>query len=80
MAEDAESQLSRLRAQVDALRRERVTPALASAAETAGSAIHDATETARHQAEALSVRVRQHPLLAVLIALAIGLVIGRALR
>jgi ElaB/YqjD/DUF883 family membrane-anchored ribosome-binding protein len=78
--EDATTQIARLREQVEALMKERITPVLADAASRAESAVHGATGAVREQAEALSGRVREQPMVAILIAAGIGFVIGRAMR
>jgi ElaB/YqjD/DUF883 family membrane-anchored ribosome-binding protein len=78
--EDATAQIARLREQVEALMKERVTPALAEAAGRAETAMYSAAGAVRDQAEAVSGRVREAPLVAILIAAGIGFVIGRALR
>lgn len=75
-AEDAAEQIAKLRAQVEMLMKERVNPALsdlAGRAETAMGAMKD-------QSEALSGRVRDNPLVSILVALAVGYGIGRVLR
>jgi ElaB/YqjD/DUF883 family membrane-anchored ribosome-binding protein len=75
-AEDAAAQIARLREQVEVLMRERINPALADVAgraETAMGAMKD-------QAEAVSGQVRDRPITAVLVALAVGFAIGRVLR
>ncbi len=74
--EDAAEQIAKLREQVEQLMRERVTPALADAAARAESAV----VTARDQAQAMSGRVRERPLAAMLVATAIGFALGRVLR
>jgi ElaB/YqjD/DUF883 family membrane-anchored ribosome-binding protein len=79
-AYDAKEQIAQLRRQVEQLMSERVTPALADAAQRAEMAARNATELAREQAEAVSSRVREQPLLAVLIAAATGFLIGRLSR
>ena len=74
--EDAAAQIAKLREQVEVLMRERISPALADVAgraETAMGAVKD-------QAEALSGQVRERPIVAVLVALAVGFAIGRSLR
>jgi ElaB/YqjD/DUF883 family membrane-anchored ribosome-binding protein len=74
--EDAAEQIAKLREQVEILMRERITPALADVAgraETAMGAVKD-------QAEAISGRVRDQPLVAVLVAVAVGFALGRVLR
>lgn len=78
--DDATAQIARLREQVEALMKERVTPAVADIAGRAEQAVYGATSVARDQAEAMSNRVREQPLLALVIAAAVGFVIGRATR
>ena len=78
--DDAQAQIERLRAQMDTLMKDRVTPAIADFAGRAESAVNSASGSVKHQAEAVSSRVRQQPLIAILIAAAIGWVIGRAMR
>ena len=78
--EDATAQIARLREQVETLMKERITPALADAAGRAESAVYGATGAVREQAEALSGRVRDQPIVAILIAAGIGFVLGRAMR
>ena len=79
-AEDAATQITRLRTQVESLMRDRVTPALADAAGRAESAMHAASDKVREQSETVAGKVREQPLLAVLLAAAIGYVLGRATR
>jgi ElaB/YqjD/DUF883 family membrane-anchored ribosome-binding protein len=57
-----------------------VTPILADAAGRAEAAARQATDLAREQAEAVSSRVREQPLLAVLIAGVAGYLVGRLFR
>jgi ElaB/YqjD/DUF883 family membrane-anchored ribosome-binding protein len=78
--EDATTQIARLREQVEALMKDRVTPALADAAGRAESAMYGAADVVREQADNVSGRVREQPLLAILIAAGIGFVLGRAIR
>ena len=74
------AQIARLREQVEALMKDRVTPAVADAAGRAESAMYAAADTVRDQAEVVSGKVREQPLLAVLIAAGVGYVLGRATR
>jgi ElaB/YqjD/DUF883 family membrane-anchored ribosome-binding protein len=76
-SEGATEQITRLREQVEALMRDRVTPAVTDAAGRAEDAVHRAAGAVRDQAETVSSTVRSHPLPAVLIAAAIGFVLGR---
>jgi ElaB/YqjD/DUF883 family membrane-anchored ribosome-binding protein len=78
--EDTHAQIARLREQVEALMRDRVTPALADAAGRAESAVYGAADTVRDQAEMVSGKVREQPLTAILIAAAIGYIFGRVTR
>ena len=78
--EDAAAQIAWLREQVEALMKDRVAPAVAEAAGSAASAMHDAAGAVREQAEAVSGMVREQPLLAILIAAAVGYVLGRTTR
>ena len=79
-SEDAHVQIARLREQVEALMKDRVTPAVADAAGRAESAVYGAAGAVRDQAEMVSGKVREQPLVAVLIAAGIGYVLGRATR
>jgi ElaB/YqjD/DUF883 family membrane-anchored ribosome-binding protein len=78
--DETTDQIARLRAQVEALMNERVTPVVADAAERAESVIHDAASMVREQADAVSGKVREQPLLSILIAAAVGYVFGRVTR
>jgi ElaB/YqjD/DUF883 family membrane-anchored ribosome-binding protein len=78
--DDAQAQIVRLREQVEALMKDRVTPAVADFAGRAESAVHTASGAVRDQAEAMSGRVQSQPLLAIVIAAAAGWIIGRVMR
>ncbi|HET6305762.1 MAG TPA: hypothetical protein VFG12_01170 [Rhodopila sp.] len=78
--EDAQAQIVRLREQVEALMKDRVTPAVAGFADRAESAVHSASGMVRDQANVVSGRVKEQPLVAILVAVAVGWVIGRAMR
>jgi len=78
--EDAQAQIARLREQVEALMKDRVTPAVAEFAGRAESAVRSASGVARDQAQAVSGRVRDQPLIAIMIAAAVGWIIGRVMR
>jgi ElaB/YqjD/DUF883 family membrane-anchored ribosome-binding protein len=86
-APDANAEIAQLREQVKTLMSERVGPALSQAADTAkqyaASATQyasDAREIYADQAEALSERVREAPVMAVLIAAGVGYILGRIAR
>jgi ElaB/YqjD/DUF883 family membrane-anchored ribosome-binding protein len=78
--EDANTQIARLREQVEVLMKDRVTPAVAEVAGRAETAVYGAAGVVRDQAEAISGRVRDQPLVAILVAAGIGFVLGRAMR
>ena len=77
VADDAQDELARLRGQVERLMQERVTPALAGAADQVSDYANRARDAIEDQAETLSETVRERPLLAVGIAVAAGYLIGR---
>ncbi len=76
-ADDAREELAKLRAQVERLMQERVTPALAGAADQMQDYASRARETIEDQADALSETVRERPLVAVAVAAVGGYLIGR---
>lgn len=76
-AQEAKEQIAQLREQVQQLMSERVTPVLADAAGRAEDAARRAREFTTDQAEALSERVRDQPLIAILVAAGVGYLIGR---
>jgi ElaB/YqjD/DUF883 family membrane-anchored ribosome-binding protein len=78
--DDAQAQIARLREQVESLMKDRVTPAMADFAGRAESAVHTASGAVRDQAQAVSGRVKDAPLIAIMIAAAVGWVIGRVMR
>jgi ElaB/YqjD/DUF883 family membrane-anchored ribosome-binding protein len=78
--DDAQAQIERLREQVESLMRDRVTPAVADFAGRAESAYGTAKGTVKDQADMVSGRVRQQPLIAILVAAAVGWVVGRVMR
>jgi ElaB/YqjD/DUF883 family membrane-anchored ribosome-binding protein len=79
-AEDAMDQISRLRAQVETLMREKAVPAMGAAAERVEGAAHDAADVMRGKADALAGVVRDKPLTAIAVAIALGFLFGRAGR
>jgi ElaB/YqjD/DUF883 family membrane-anchored ribosome-binding protein len=78
--DDAQAQIVRLREQVEALMKDRVTPAVADFAGRAESAVHTASGAVRDQAHMVSGRVKDAPLIAIMIAAAAGWLIGRVMR
>ena len=74
------AQIAHLRAQVEALMKERVTPVVAEMAGRAETALNSAAGVVRGQAETLSGHVREQPLVAILLAVGIGYLLGRTTR
>jgi ElaB/YqjD/DUF883 family membrane-anchored ribosome-binding protein len=77
---DATAQIARLRAQVEELMKDRITPAVADFAGRAEAAVSGARHVVRDQAETVSNRVREQPLIAVVLAAGIGWMVGRLMR
>ncbi len=72
---DTQRQINQLREQVETLMRERVTPAVTDIAGRAETVVR----RGREQAEAVSGQVQERPLLAILVAVGIGYLLGRFL-
>ena len=80
VAQDTQEQLQSLRAQVEQLLNERVTPALADAAGRAETAVTSARDLTNTQVAAVSDKVRHQPLIAILISTVVGYLLGRISR
>jgi ElaB/YqjD/DUF883 family membrane-anchored ribosome-binding protein len=78
--DDAQAQIVRLREQVEALMKDRVTPAMANYADRAEHAYNAASGAVRGQAEMVTGRIKDQPLIAIIIAAAAGWLIGRVMR
>ena len=78
--DDAQAQIARLRDQVESLMKERVTPAVADFAGRAESAVQSAGGVVRDQAQVVSSRVKDQPMIAIVIAAAVGWIVGRVMR
>ena len=72
---DTQRQINQLRAQVETLMRERITPAVTEVAGRADTALR----RGREQVEAVSGQVQERPLLAILVAVGIGYLLRRLL-
>ena len=72
---DTQRQINQLREQVETLMRERVTPAVTDVVGRADRAV----SAIREQSEAMSGHVQERPLLAILVAVGIGYLLGRFL-
>ncbi len=77
MTDNARDELRNLRAQVNELMEERVTPAFNDASKRAQAAADRARAYTEDQAEAVSDRVRDQPLIAIGVAAAVGFLFGR---
>ncbi len=78
--QDAKEQIAQLRDQVQSLMADRVTPALQNAAGQAQDYARHAKDVAVDQTEMLSEKVRDQPLVAILIAAGAGYLLGRIAR
>ncbi len=78
--QDASEQIAQLREQVQSLINDRVAPALSQAADTAQHYASQARDMVEDQSEALSERVREAPIVAILVATGLGYIIGRIAR
>jgi len=76
-ADDAMSQIARLREQVENLMRDKVSPAMGDAATRAQAAASDAADMLSERADQLGGAVRQQPLAAIGIAAVVGFLLGR---
>jgi ElaB/YqjD/DUF883 family membrane-anchored ribosome-binding protein len=79
-ADDANAQIAHLRAQVEALMKERVTPAITDMAGCAENLVNNAAGMVRDHARTVSGHVREQPLTAVLLAAGVGYLLGRTVR
>jgi ElaB/YqjD/DUF883 family membrane-anchored ribosome-binding protein len=72
---DTQRQINQLRELVETMMRERVTPAVTDVAGRADRAM----SAVREQSDAMSGQVRERPLLATLVAVGVGYLLGRFL-
>lgn len=77
LTDDARGELARLRAQVEHLMKDRVTPALGDAAETVEDYSRRARASIEENADAVADTVRERPLLTMALAVLCGYAIGR---
>ncbi len=77
VAQDTQEQLQSLRAMVEQLLNDRVTPALADAAGKAENAVTSARDLTNTQVANVSDKVRGQPLIAIAIATVVGYLLGR---
>ncbi len=78
--DDTTRQLRELRDQVNSLMEERVSPMLSDAAGRATSAAKAARDFTSDQADYVTERVRDQPLIAIGVAAAVGYALGRLTR
>ncbi|WP_428395427.1 hypothetical protein [Lichenicoccus sp.] len=78
--QDTQEQLQSLRAMVEQLLNERVTPALADAAGKAETAVSSARDMTNTQVANVSDKVRHQPLIAIAISTVVGYLLGRISR
>ena len=78
--DDVAAQVAKLRAEVDALAKDRVPPAIAGLAERAEAMVGEASDLLREKVDVVSAKAGERPLAAMLIAAGVGVVVGRFLR
>ena len=78
--QDAKEQIAQLREQVQSLIDDRVSPALSNAADQAQDYARKAYDNASDQTEILSEKIRDQPVVALLMAAAAGYLLGRIAR
>jgi ElaB/YqjD/DUF883 family membrane-anchored ribosome-binding protein len=79
-SKNADEQIAELRAQVEKLMGERVTPVVSDVAAKAGAAAQQARDFAKAQVDTVATTISERPLTALAIALGIGYVLGRGTR
>ena len=80
IADTTQDQIRSLRAQVEQLLNDKVTPTIADAADRAETAVTTARDVTSTQVENVSAHVRDQPIIAIGIAAAVGYIIGRIAR
>ncbi len=79
-SQDPNEQIAQLRDQVQSLMNDRVAPALSQAADTAQQYASQARDVYQDQSEALSERIRESPIVAIMLATGLGYILGRVAR
>ncbi len=79
-AADAQAEIAALRAKVETLMNERVTPALSQVADRAEATMNTVRERMGERGEQVSERVREQPLLALALAALAGFVVAAMFR
>ena len=79
-SQDPNEQIAQLRDQVQSLMNDRVAPAISQAADTAQQYASQARDVYQDQSEALSERIRESPIVAILLATGLGYILGRVAR
>ena len=77
VSDSARDEIRALREQVNQLMEDRITPALSDARSRASDAAHRARAYTEDQADMVSDRVRDQPLIAIGVAAAVGFLFGR---
>ena len=76
-SEDAQGEITRLRGEVERLMRDRVSPALSDAADTAGDYAQRAKDVAVRQGEQAVEVIKENPLVTVGLVAAVAFLLGR---
>lgn len=80
LQKNAQEEIKTLKNQVEELLNDRVTPAIVQAADKADQVVHNTKEITDHQMKHVSNKVQSRPLIAIVLSVVIGYLLGRVIR
>ncbi|CAI3944026.1 MULTISPECIES: hypothetical protein [Commensalibacter] len=80
LQKNAQEEIKSLKNQVEELLNDRVTPAIVQAADKADQVVHNTKEMTDHQIKHVSDKVQSKPLIAIVLSIVIGYLLGRVIR
>lgn len=80
LQDSAHEEIKSLKKQVEELLNDRVTPAIVNAADKADQVVHNTKEMTDHQMQHVSDKVQSKPLMAIVLSIVIGYLLGRVIR
>ncbi|CAI3938796.1 unnamed protein product [Commensalibacter communis] len=80
LQKNAQDEIVSLKKQVEDLLNDRVTPAIVQAADKADQVVHNTKEITDHQMKQVSDKVQSKPLIAIVLSVVIGYLLGRVIR
>ncbi|OUI78062.1 hypothetical protein HK18_10995 [Commensalibacter intestini] len=80
LQKSAQDEIRSLKEQVEELLNDRVTPAIVQAADKADQVVHNTKELTDHQMKHVSDKVQSKPLIAIVLSIVIGYLLGRVIR